>query len=122
MRYFCNTKFIAFLLGTLIFLIPCQVKAQSFILGCLFEVLDSFTEEDLTRTIYIQSEPHTLMEANLRQMTHYAYHVGQIVCLAKYQSGSEWKSEWTPTYRTVTEGDLEIKPERETCKRFAYFC
>jgi hypothetical protein len=59
---------------------------------CLFLALDSLNEGDLTRTIYIRNEPHSVLEAINRQLTHYAYHVGQIVFLAKMHSKQEWNS------------------------------
>ena len=37
-------------------------------------------------------EPHTVLEAIHRQMTHYAYHIGQIVFLAKHLKGKDWKT------------------------------
>ena len=44
------------------------------------------------RTITIRGEPHTVLEAIHRQLTHYAYHVGQIVLLAKHRAGGAWTS------------------------------
>ena len=39
---------------------------------------------DLTRTVYIRAEPHSVVKAIDRQLTHQAYHAGQIVLLAKH--------------------------------------
>ena len=50
---------------------------------CLFEALQSLSESDLGRTIYIRNQGHTVMEAINRQLAHYPYHVGQIVFLGK---------------------------------------
>jgi hypothetical protein len=36
------------------------------------------------------------MQAVNRQMTHYSYHVGQIVLLAKYLTGDQWKALTVP--------------------------
>jgi hypothetical protein len=33
-----------------------------------------------------------VLEAMQRQLTHYAYHIGQIVYLAKHYAGARWKS------------------------------
>lgn len=57
----------------------------------LFEALDSIDPNDLDRTVFIRSEPHTIVEAINRQLTHHAYHVGQIVFLCKMLAG-EWNS------------------------------
>ncbi|MEE8277979.1 MAG: DUF1572 family protein [Thermoanaerobaculia bacterium] len=48
--------------------------------------------QDLERTVTIRGEPHTVIEAINRQLTHYAYHVGQIVLLARHFAGGGWQS------------------------------
>src|ERR1700692_3355158 len=50
----------------------------------LFAALEPLTEADLTRTVTIRSEPHSVMQAINRQVAHYAHHVGQILFLAKH--------------------------------------
>jgi hypothetical protein len=60
--------------------------------ACLFATLDSLSADDLSKTVYIRREPLTVMEAILRQIAHYAYHVGQIVYLAKEIRSGDWKS------------------------------
>ena len=62
----------------------------------VFDALASLTERDLGRTIPIRGEAHSVMQAINRQLTHYAYHVGQIVYLAKHFAGPEWKSLTVP--------------------------
>ena len=56
-----------------------------------FETYNIFTPEKLLQTIYIRKEPHTLMDAILRQLTHYSSHVGQIMFLAKHLEWDHWK-------------------------------
>ena len=58
----------------------------------VFETLNGIGPEDLERTVTIRGEPHTVLRAINRQVAHYAYHVGQIVFLAKHWKGSEWKT------------------------------
>ena len=58
----------------------------------LFDALAPLTSEDLNRTVLIRSEPHTVMQAINRQLTHYAYHIGQIVFLARHYAGDKWQS------------------------------
>lgn len=58
----------------------------------LFETLDSLNEDDLMKEVKIRKEPHTVVQAINRQLTHYGYHVGQIVFIAKHLEGSNWKS------------------------------
>ena len=59
---------------------------------CLFNALNSITDADLERIIYIRNEGHTILEAINRQIAHYSYHVGQIVYISKLLSKDEWKS------------------------------
>ena len=58
----------------------------------VFEALNGISPEDLLRTVMIRGEAHTVMQAINRQVAHYAYHVGQIVFLAKHWKGPEWKT------------------------------
>jgi len=50
----------------------------------LFHALESLTDADLTRTVTIRTEPHSVMQAINRQMAHYINHVGQILFAAKH--------------------------------------
>jgi hypothetical protein len=59
--------------------------------SCLFGALDPLTDADLTRTITIRGEAHSVMQAINRQVAHYSYHCGQIVFLAKHIQSSDWK-------------------------------
>jgi Protein of unknown function (DUF1572) len=56
----------------------------------VFEALTPLTDADLNRKIYIRSEAHSVTQAINRQMAHYAYHVGQIVYVAKHFAGAKW--------------------------------
>ena len=58
----------------------------------VFDALSPLTDADLGRTVYIRTEPHSVMQAINRQLGHYACHIGQIVFLAKHFRSSEWKS------------------------------
>jgi len=59
---------------------------------CVIAAIDSLRPEDLTRTVFIREEPHSVLQAINRQIAHYAYHCGQIVFLAKHLRSSDWKS------------------------------
>jgi len=59
---------------------------------CLFNALNSITDNDLEKIIYIRNEGHTILEAVNRQISHYAYHVGQIVYISKLRTKEAWKS------------------------------
>jgi len=58
---------------------------------CLGAV-EAVGEADLARTVHIRGEPLSVLDAILRQVSHYAYHVGQIVTLARSRRGAAWKS------------------------------
>jgi len=60
--------------------------------NCLFSALDPLTDADLTRTITIRGEKHSVMQAVNRQLAHYPHHIGQIVLLAKHFCGDRWQS------------------------------
>jgi hypothetical protein len=60
--------------------------------AALFHSLESMSDEDLSRSVVIRGESFKAHEALHRLMAHAAYHVGQIVYLAKSFRGSEWKS------------------------------
>jgi hypothetical protein len=68
---------------------------------CVFEAVGPLSEEDLKRVVTIRGEPHSVMQAITRQVAHYAYHVGQIVLLAKHFQQREWKSLTVPRNRAV---------------------
>jgi uncharacterized damage-inducible protein DinB len=56
------------------------------------DTLDNLKEEDLVKIIHIRTEPMAVADAILRQLTHYPYHIGQIIYLAKVIRGESWKS------------------------------
>jgi hypothetical protein len=59
---------------------------------CLFTAIEPLTEADLSRTIFIRGEAHSVMQAINRQVAHYQYHIGQIVLLARHFAGDRWQS------------------------------
>ena len=65
----------------------------------LFGAIGALRPPDLEKTITIRGEPHSVLQAILRQLTHYAYHVGQIVYLAKHYRGAGWESLSIPKKR-----------------------
>ncbi len=68
---------------------------------CLFAALEPLTDADLTRTVFIRGEAHSVMQAVNRQVAHYQYHVGQIVLLARHFAGDRWQSLSVPRNRSV---------------------
>ena len=58
---------------------------------CLFRALNSVNESNFNTQVYIRNAEHTVTEAINRQLSHYAYHVGQIVMIGKMLRGSDWQ-------------------------------
>lgn len=75
--------------------------------NCVFDAVDALKPEDVTRTVTIRGEAHSVLQAINRQIAHYAQHTGQIVFLAKHLRSSEWKTLSVPRgkseeYKVVT--------------------
>lgn len=54
--------------------------------------LESLQPGDLQKTVKIRGEDHTVVKAISRSLAHTAYHVGQIVFLAKHFRASDWQN------------------------------
>lgn len=57
-----------------------------------FKSFGSITESDLAKIVTIREEPHSVIEAVERAAAHYAYHIGQIVMLAKQIKKESFKT------------------------------
>jgi hypothetical protein len=62
----------------------------------VFSALTPLTDEQLSQNVYIRAEAHSVTQAINRQLAHYAYHVGQIVYLAKHLAGANWTALTVP--------------------------
>jgi len=60
--------------------------------SCVFSAIADLKPEDVTRTVIIRSEPHTVVQALNRALAHYAAHIAQIIFLAKHLRSSQWQS------------------------------
>ena len=69
----------------------------------LFDALRQLSDNDLSRSVTIRGSALTVPEALHRSLAHVAYHVGQIVFVAKAMRGGEWEY-------------LSIPPERKQGK------
>jgi hypothetical protein len=69
--------------------------------ACVFAAIEPLTLEDFEKTVMIRGEPHTIVQAINRQLMHYAYHIGQIVYLAKHFRSTEWRSLSIPRNRSA---------------------
>jgi len=72
----------------------CATRADLWDAGwkCVFTALEPLADASMTKTVTIRGEEHSVMQAINRQIAHYAYHVGQIVLLAKHFAGANWKA------------------------------
>jgi hypothetical protein len=71
---------------------PHLIAAWEAAWAALLQTLGSLEEADLMKRITIRREEHTVFQAIHRSLTHTAYHIGQIVYLARLltQEGWEW--------------------------------
>ena len=56
------------------------------------DALEALTPADLTRTLTIRGETHTVLEALQRQVAHYSGHVYQLIFLVKTLRGADWQT------------------------------
>lgn len=59
---------------------------------CFLSALHQLSEDDLLKTIHIRTEPLTVIDAINRQLSHYPYHVGQIVYVARLIKNKQWEN------------------------------
>ncbi|TDB62272.1 DUF1572 family protein [Arundinibacter roseus] len=64
--------------------------------NCLLSSLQSLTEEDLSKSVLIRNEQHSVVDAINRQLAHYASHVGQLLFIGKMLRGAAWISPSIP--------------------------
>lgn len=69
--------------------------------ACVFAAIEPLTAEDFAKKVMIRGEEHTIVMAINRQLMHYAYHIGQIVYLAKHFRASDWNSLTIPRNKSA---------------------
>jgi len=67
----------------------------------LFTAIEPLTDADLSRTVFIRGEVHSVMQAINRQLAHYPHHAGQIVLLAKHFACDHWQSLSVPRNKSA---------------------
>lgn len=60
--------------------------------NCFLTSLAALRKKDLKKTVTIRQEPLSVVDAINRQLTHYAYHVGQIVFIGRMIRIESWTS------------------------------
>ena len=68
----------------------------------VFDAIEPLGPGDLLRTVYSAGREHSVVQAIMRQLLHYAGHVNQIVLLAKHFRGPEWNSLSIPKWQSET--------------------
>ncbi|MDQ6873380.1 MAG: DUF1572 domain-containing protein, partial [Gemmatimonadota bacterium] len=63
--------------------------------------IEALSAHDLERTVRVRGEELLVVEALNRSVTHAAYHVGQIVYLARHFASSDWKTLSIPKARSA---------------------
>ena len=66
------------------------IKAWDEGLKVLIDTLNSLTDEDMKKTVTLYGKKLRVLEALHQALTHFSYHVGQIVMLAKHAAGDRW--------------------------------
>lgn len=74
--------------------------------------LSALTDNDLGRTITIRGKTLTVHEALVRSVAHTAYHVGQIVLLARILNKGEWNWITIPRGKSVEYNQSPSKEKR----------
>lgn len=78
----------------------------------LVQTIDSLTESDLDRIIYIRNEGQTVQDALQRQLAHYPHHIGQILYIAKMLKANDWKSLSIPKGGTAAYNQGKFSEEK----------
>ncbi len=75
--------------------------------ACMFNTLNQLTVDDLTKNVLIRGQSLSVVDAIQRQLSHYSYHIGQIVYLARQLKGETWNSLSIPRGKSQ-----EYKPKK----------
>lgn len=77
---------------------------------CFLDVVSALSTTDLEKTIYIRSEPLSVVDAINRQLAHYPYHVGQIIYVAKMLKNKDWQNLSVPKGKSAQGNELKSNP------------
>ena len=80
----------------------------------VFASIEALRASDFDATVSIRGEPHTDLQAINRTLSHYAYHVGQIIFVAKWIRGADWQSLSVPKGKST---EYNAAPRRYIDKR-----
>lgn len=77
----------------------------------LLDALGALTDADLDRTVTIRGQPLAVNEALHRSLAHAAYHVGQVVYVARGLRGASWR------FLSIPPGQSEAYNARPTMEQ-----
>jgi hypothetical protein len=77
----------------------------------LLPMLQSLTDSQLAATVTVRQQPMLVHEALHRSLAHLAYHVGQVVFLAKALRGADW------TYLSIPPGQSDTYNRNPTSEQ-----
>lgn len=80
----------------------------------LFDALNSVNEENFHTIVYIRNQGHTITEAINRQLSHYPYHVGQMVFIGKMVKNNQWQSLSIPRGQSGSYNDEKFSKPKKT--------
>ncbi|MGV8814131.1 MAG: DUF1572 family protein [Gelidibacter sp.] len=69
--------------------------------NCVFDAISPLKKEDLNKIIYIRKESFTVTDALIKQLAHYAYHIGQMAYVGKMLKGDQWISLSIPKRKNI---------------------
>ncbi|MEO9964951.1 MAG: DUF1572 family protein [Reichenbachiella sp.] len=81
--------------------------------NCLMDTLEQLKADDLEKIVYIRNQGHTVVEAINRQLSHYSYHVGQIVFIGKMIQDDRWNSLSIPRGQSSSYNKEMFSKEKE---------
>ncbi|GAA4786883.1 DUF1572 domain-containing protein [Olivibacter ginsenosidimutans] len=79
---------------------------------CLLTTVEQLTADQLQAIVYIRNDGHTVIEALNRQLAHYAYHIGQIVYIAKMVRDNDWQSLSIPRHKSSNYNTRKFAQEK----------
>ncbi len=59
--------------------------------ACVLQTLGSLDAGDLDKEVTVRGQPQTAQQAILGQLSHYGYHVGQIMIIARVLAKDRWE-------------------------------
>ena len=83
----------------------------------VFDAIHQLGPEDLQKMVLIRQEPLSVIDALIRQVTHYSSHIGQIVFLAKHIKKGDWKTLSVPKGQSELFNQMMIEKLRSVNKQ-----